>query len=92
MTYIATVYEWLHLKEETASLSERPLNRRALKICHNILKKRISDNPDMLLKDHAAYFCVRLQTISMALQRMGITRKKRRPSTKNKMSLKEPTI
>lgn len=88
----STVYEWLHLKKETASLSKRPLNRRALKLSHDILKQRISENPDMLLKDHAAYFGVRLQSISMALKRIGITRKKRRPSTKNEMNLKEPTI
>ena len=88
----STVYDWLHLKKETTSLSKRPLNRTALKISHEILRQRVSENPDMLLKEHAAYFGVRVQSISMALQRMGITRKKRRRFTKNEMSLKEPTI
>lgn len=73
-------------------LSKRPLIRNGRKISQDILKQRISENPDMLLKEHAAFFGVRLQSISMALQRFGITRKKRHLSTKNEMSLKEPSI
>ena len=88
----STVYEWLHLKKETASLSKRPLSRKALKISDDILKQRVSENPDMLLKEHAAYFGVRVQSISMALQRIGITRKKRPRSTKNEMNSKELSI
>lgn len=85
----STVYDWLHIKKETQSLTKRPLDRKARKISEAILIERVCENPDMSLKDHAAYFGVRFQSISMALQRLGITRKKRRRSTKNATNQKE---
>jgi putative transposase len=88
----STVYEWLHLKQETASLSKRLLVRNARKISRDVLIQRICENPDMLLREHAAYFGVRVQSISMALQDSGITRKKRHRSTKNEMRPKEQSI
>lgn len=73
----STVYEWMRLLKETTSLSKRPLHRKAYKISEEELKRRISENPTMLQKEHAAYFKVRVQSVSMALQRLGLTRKKR---------------
>jgi putative transposase len=80
-----SIYKWIQLKAETNSLLDRPLNRSFRKIDPEILVQRIKDNPDMLLREHAEYFGVRVQSISMVLQKLKITRKKRLYSTKNEM-------
>lgn len=85
----STVYEWKRLLQETASLAMRPLNRKAYKISEEELKQRVAENPDMLQKEHAQYFKVRVQSIGMALQRLGITRKKRPLIIKSAMSQNE---
>ena len=88
----ATVYRWINLKKETNSLAKRPLNRIARKVSVDVLIKRIEDNPDILLREHAQHFGVCVQTISVILRNMGITRKKRSLFTKKEMKIKDPPI
>jgi len=59
----STIYNWLKLKEESGSLDRRPLNRSHRKICPEILKARVNNNPDALLSEHAKFFGVRIQSI-----------------------------
>lgn len=87
-----TLYRWLDLKARTSHLSDPPLIRKPRKIDSEILLKRIHDNPECLLKEHAAHFGVRIQSISMALQRLGVTRKKRYPFIWNETKRSEQTF
>jgi transposase len=52
------------------------------------LKEFIEENPDAYLHEIAEFFACSDEAIRKALKRLGITRKKRRPPTKNKTQTK----
>ena len=79
----STIYKWISLRRTRDSVARPPLERGCRKIDPVILAQRVEANPEAHLKEHAAYFGVRIQTISEALKRLGITRKKRPICTKN---------
>lgn len=77
-----TVQRWLKQKTEKGSL--KPIQREFAyrKIDHEELKSYIEKNADAFLCEIAQKFSVTLQAIFYACKRLGITRKKRRISTK----------
>ncbi len=74
---VTTLNDWLSLREEKGSLHPAPLVRRWRKLDPSALEKRILAYPDALLKEHAEFFGVCIQTISNALTKLGFSRKKR---------------
>jgi putative transposase len=85
----STLNAWLKLRRETGSahLRPRPTRRRNRKIDEGKLKAYIAQHPDAYLREIAAVFGVSASAIMYACQRLGITRKKRRPATPNVMKL-----
>ncbi|MDE1816799.1 MAG: hypothetical protein KGI11_09620, partial [Thaumarchaeota archaeon] len=64
-------------------LKDDPPKRGWKKVDPEVLLKRVNNHPDLKQADHATHFGVSEASISKAFQRLGITRKKRPPSTKN---------
>ncbi len=83
-----TVSSWVKKKRETGDLHNKPLNRGFKKIDPEKLKAYVKEHPDHTQKEMAEAFGCCNQAISKALQRCGITRKKRAHFTKNR-SLKK---
>jgi len=71
-----TIKEWKRLKKETGKLENRPLNRKHRKICPDLLKAYISENPDSYLREIAEVFNCTDAAVFYALKRLKITRKK----------------
>jgi hypothetical protein len=51
---------------------------RQRKLDKEALRAHVRDNPDAILRERAAHFGVRVSSMGWALQRMKLTRKKRR--------------
>jgi len=85
----ATVYRWIKQEKERGTL--KPLQRKYAyrKIDYVELKKYIEAYPDQFLSEIAENFSVTLQAIFYALKKLKITRKKRPPSIKSGMKVKE---
>lgn len=80
----STVHRWVKQYEETGDLSNKPLKRGFKKIDPEKLKAYVSEHPDDTQEEVAAVFGCCPQAISKAYKRLGITRKKRHVTTKNK--------
>lgn len=78
---INTLKEWENLEEETGSLEKRPLNRRPHKIDRGELEKYIKENPFATHIEAALHFGCSESGIRHAKKALGITRKKRQPTT-----------
>ena len=76
-----TLKEWEKLEEETGSLENRPLDRKPHKIDSDALKKYCEENPFATHKEAAAHFDCDESGIRHAKKKLGITRKKKRPTT-----------
>jgi transposase len=78
-----TIKNWLSLISETGSLEKRELDRSPRKFESEKLNTYIEENPDALLKDVAAHFGGTPTGAFHALNREGITLKKRLFVTKS---------
>ena len=78
-----TIYQWLRLKTLRGTLKNDPPPRKWKKVDPEVLLERVKDYPDLKQADHATYFGVSETAIYKVFRRLGITRKKRPPSTKN---------
>ena len=82
---LTTIKEWKKLQKETGSLEKRPLYRKSRKIDLAKLAAAVAETPDAYLKELAEPFGCTEDAVSKALIKMGITRKKRRPSSGSAM-------
>ena len=74
---ISTIKEWKKLLNETGSLEKRPLERFARKFPSEELKIYVSEHPDATLQEIAEHFGGSTSGAFDALEREGITYKKR---------------
>lgn len=74
---ISTIKEWKKLLNETGSLEKRPLERRASKFHSGELQTYVSEHPAATLEEIAEHFGGSTSGAFDALEREGITLKKR---------------
>jgi len=74
---ISTIKAWKKLQNETGSLVKRPLERTSRKFHDEELKTYVSENPDASLEEIARHFGGSVSGAFYALERAGITYKKR---------------
>ena len=72
-----TIYQWQTLRKNTGFLNKQPLKRSFKKIDPKVLAQRVADQPNARLKDHAEYFGACFQSVSTAIKKLKITRKKK---------------
>ena len=80
---VTTINDWIKLKNETGNLQKRELNRTFKKIEPEKLKTVVKEYPDATLEELAAEFHCTDEAVRKALEKLNITRKKRRSSTEN---------
>ena len=78
---VTSLKRWKKRRNRGQLAAEYPSSRSAYKIGEDKLKTYIQDNPDSHLNEIAQAIGSRRSTVHSALQRLGITRKKRRRST-----------
>jgi transposase len=66
-----TIYRWLSADD----LSPRPAKTRKRKLDKAALAKHVQEYPDMILRERAAHFGVRINSVWEALQRLRIRKK-----------------
>ena len=76
-----TIYNWLAAEDPFSS--EKPGPKGPRSIDYQALRQHVADFPDNTLAERAQHFCVSEHGIFYALKKLNITRKKRRPPTKN---------
>jgi transposase len=72
-----TIKRWKKLKAETGKLENRPLERKATKLCPDRLKAYVSEKPDSYQSEIAEVFQCTQAAVSYALKRLQLTRKKK---------------
>ena len=80
---VSTIREWEKRLEEEGSLADREVKRPFKKIAPEKLRLYVKDNPDAYLREIADVFHCCPTAIRKALQRLKITRKKRRRITRS---------
>lgn len=83
-----TLYLWIRLKAQTGNLNHQVKGQNATKLNSQKLAEYVQQHPDAYLHETAEHFHCSKSAIFYALKRMGITRKKRPPHTKNKTPIK----
>lgn len=83
-----TLYRWIRLQEQTGSLKHRVKGQNAAKLDMVKLAGYVKQHPDAYLYEIAREFDCTASAVLYALRRLGITRKKRPPHTKNKTRTK----
>lgn len=73
----STIYEWLKRGED---LAPRPSTTRRRKLDKEALARHVCAHPDALLRERAAHFGVRINSVWVAMRRMGFVKKRRRYS------------
>lgn len=76
---------WRIKQKITGSLAPKSRMRVPYKINNDELNSFINKHPDAYLNEIAAHFQVTIPSVSIALKRLKITRKKRPNSTKKEM-------
>ena len=66
-----TIYRWLSAKD----LSPRPAKERKRKLDKMLLATHVREYPDMILRERAAHFGVRINSVWVALQCLSISKK-----------------
>lgn len=74
----SSIQRWRLRKNETGTLSRKPRPRSPYKVDAIALKSYIAEHPDAYLNEIATHFNVTDSGISRALNRLKITRKKKR--------------
>ena len=85
---ISTIREWEKRLKETGDLGKEELHRGFRKIDPEKLKAYVAEHPDAYQSEMAEAFGCSESGIRDALRRLKITRKKRRPATKSRLSKK----
>ena len=68
-----TIYRWLSLENIEP---KTPPKTRHRKIDKSVLQRHVQDHPDLFLRERAAYFGVAISSMSLALSKMKIRKKK----------------
>jgi transposase len=80
----STLKQWVKNFRETGSLEKKELNRKPWKYAPEKIREILNENPDAYLYEIAEHFeNGSISGVEYALNRMGITRKKKRNITKN---------
>jgi transposase len=66
-----TIYRWLSADD----LTPRPAKTRQRKLDKTSLAAHVRDYPDLILRERAAHFGVRINSIWVALQKLNIRKK-----------------
>jgi transposase len=66
-----TLYNWLHAED----LRPKEHGRRKRKLDKEALDRHVQEYPDALLRERAAHFGVRINSIWVALKTLGISKK-----------------
>ena len=74
--------------KESGNLEKKALNRPHKKIASEKLRAYVEENPDAYQREMAEEFNRSVTAIQKALKRLGITRKKRQSTTKNRIPKK----
>jgi transposase len=78
---VRTIFKWKKKLRETGNLERKPLNRKFRKLDPEKLKKWVEEHPDAYLWEIAEKFEASQSGVYYALQRIGITVKKKRNAT-----------
>ena len=68
-----TIYRWLNLDDLAP---KPPPKTRHRKIDKAALKRNVQENPDLFLRERAAHFGVAISSMSLALSKMKVRKKK----------------
>ena len=68
-----TIYRWLSLDDIAP---KPPAKTRHRKIDKGALRAHVRQYPDMFLRERAAHFDVKMSSMSIALRKMGIVKKR----------------
>jgi putative transposase len=68
-----TIYEWINRGDD---LEPRPAKTRARTLDKAALEQHVRENPDLILRERAAHFKVGINTVWVALQRLGFVKKR----------------
>ena len=82
----STIQKWEAQLKETGDLGKKELHRSWRKIDPEKLKAYVEEHPDAYQREMAEEFGCSKSGIREALRRHNITRKKRQPGTKNRIS------
>ena len=85
---ISAIEEWEKKLKERGNLENKALNRPHKKIHPEKLRAYVEEHPDAYQREMAEEFDCSVTAIQKALKRLGITRKKRQPTTRNKVPKK----
>lgn len=77
----SSIQRWRKKQEDTGDLSSKTRDCAPYKFTNEALRSYVDAHPDAYLSEIAEHFSVTAACISIALKRLGITRKKRLPST-----------
>jgi len=80
---ITAIKEWKRRSAANESLEPKKRKRQPKKIAPNELKAYVAAHPDAYLTEIAAHFNCTGEAVRQALQRLKITRKKRRYATES---------
>ena len=84
--------QWEELEQETGSLEKRPLDRSPRKVDLEALRKYCDENPFATHVEAGLHFNCSERVIRYAKKKLGITRKKRHPTTKSETNRKDKRI
>lgn len=84
----STIQKWEKQLKETGDLGKKELHRSFRKIDPEKLKAYVAEHPDAYQSEMAEAFGCSESCIRDALRRHKITRKKRRPATRNRTGKK----
>ena len=85
---ISAIEEWEKKIKEIGNLENKALNRPHKKIDPEKLRAYVEEHPDAYQREMAEEFDCSVTAIQKALKRLGITRKKRQHTTRNKVPKK----
>lgn len=80
----STLYQWIDLKKQTGGLDHQVKGQNAAKLDTQQIIQYIEQHPDAYLHEIAEHLDCSSSAVFYACERLGITRKKRQPCTKNK--------
>ena len=84
-----TMKEWVKIFKETGKFTPKPIcGKQPTKINLSELHQQVLEHPDRFQYEHAQTFGVTQSAISKALNKLGITSKKKRLVMKNKIKKK----
>ncbi len=81
---VSTIRKWEKQVNETGDLTPKVPKRSFKKIDPSKLRAYVAERPDAYQREIARAFGCSRAAVQKALKRLGITRKKRRPTTRNR--------